>query len=535
MPEGSTTAITTQVKEGGTATKKFVTGHYVAFGLVAVVIIGLAIRYRASIVAKLSTMLPATVKKWLAITTAFAIGFVSLFGVSGVAEAAICCAKPVASVVAHSSGWAHAGWGAIFAALAAVPFAFGTLLYPAPDTVEAKMTRGEKQATWNYDSYGAAGPGPFDFYVDGSVPMHPDKKRPLVAVDQLIEVSTTVEQVDTGTNPLFDDDLARLVTSVLMHESKYLGTIVDDKFATGPMIKHIMEFYGNAFNRGADAPVATITVPGEADTNDATFTRFWDIPHAQQVLRNPLESALWLGIINDMNIRVTMPANTVLGGVSTGAILKGASALRVTTGVTPYQSWHWPLINQVTIETCLAGSNSVKLVKFGEKNADGTVPEDYLYAILWLSSLSGLPGNMTLDNLTSIQVLKLGLNKIENIPAFLYRRLKAQKFGLSPIGFDNPNYQDGAIPSGMNLADLRALAIMQPGLSMAYDTMLKVTKGYQLPIDATFGTVPTTTPHAFAVMAMRTLALNLGPALAARSNGNLSATNPLQVTPVKLG
>jgi hypothetical protein len=531
--------ITEKTSEGLKDAKKFATKHYLVAAVILGIAVFLAIRYRSKIVSGLAGVLPSWANKALNISTTAAAMVLGVLFSSRAAEAATCCAEPLTSAVSSGGGiiGVLSALGAVLASALGVAM-FGIVAFGAPDTVEAKMAKGGKTATFNMTDaeYATSGPS-FDFFVDGSSPMAPDGKKPLVATDQVVEVATTFENISTGTNPIYDDDLARCVKSVKLH-SELLGTIQDDTVGTGPIIKHLIEFIGMGFNRGADAPVATIAVPTVGGPpippNDVSYTRYFTIPHAQRFLVNPLASALWLGLINDMKITVQIAGANCLDSVSTGANIRGNSTLKVTTSVTPYNIWHWPLLAQWILEQPLAGSRSVKLLNFGQKNAAGSEPIDYVHTIALLSNLSGLPGNMALDNLLELQCPKLGLVKVENVPAFFKTRLEAQVYGRSSAGYDNGNFQDGAVATGMNLGDAKFLLLREAGLDMLLDNMLKVANGYQLPIDSAYTATPNTTPHAYALGSMRFFdPSSVGAAFAKRSGGNLSASDRMASKPAQ--
>jgi len=509
--------ITTQVSEGGRAVLGVAKKHYLWMGLVLLAVLVLAIRYRAQITAKLASVLPVWAKQLFAIS-GLAIGFL-LLGTS-VAEAACC----VAPAVRHFSG------SGILSAIAGI-LASGALLgytgFKAPDVKEAKLDSGAKQYNFSYTS--EPGEHTVDFFLDGTVPV--DKKgRPLVALDTVVEVSTTVTNPHDGTHSILDDDLAGIIKTVKINEPRVLGTILDDTVGTGPIVKHVLEFVGHGFNRGADAPVAAIEVP---DTGTELFecTRYWSIPHAMRCLDDPMISALWMGIMHKASVTIRLAAANYLDGVSTGALLAGPTSVRVTNPVVPYNRWHWPLLASAVLEQPTAGTETDTLRKFGQKNAEGTLPVDWLFLVSRLSNKVGLPGNCALDNITEIDCEVLEIARLQNVPAFLKARLEAQVYGRSSANFnDNGNYIAGAVPSGMNLGDVKLLNLLQPGLDMPVPNMRPVGKGFEMPISYKYTTQPTD-PSAYVLMSMRYLSQQCGPTLAKLSTNKLSSSNPKQVAP----
>lgn len=481
---------------GGTASR-----HYIWAAVLLAAVLLLALKYRRSIEIALAKVLPARVLSFFNIGVTAIVVFLCL---GGVAEAATtCCALPA---VDGGSLWSTVA--AVLSGLSGLG-AFGAVAF-APDVREAKLADGNRVATFTPSS----GVEPaYDFFVDGTVSTTPDG-RPLVATAQTIELATTLEVDHEGTD-VVDDSLARLIKNVTIHGDP-LGTILDSTVGTGAIVKQIIEFVGNGFCRAGDAVLAKIEVP-EASTTDHAFTRYWTIPHAQQWLPNPLLSAIWLGILNRTRISVTVAAPAVLDGVSDAAITKGTNTLKVSSSVVAVDRWYWPMISQWILENSLpGGSTSLTLRRFGETNASGTDPVDFVHTIALLSNLVGLPGNQTIDNIASITVPKLGLPQCQNIPAFVKARLEAQKYGRSSQSMsDDPNYVADQTVSGMNLAGLKALYLRQPTLDMSPAGTLRASRGTEIPIDLTYTSSAPANPHAVVIGSLRFL----NPAMAARLQG----------------
>ena len=495
--------------------------HYIWLAVLVLVGIALAVRYHKSIAAFLASVLPDSVLSALNIVKVAAPVFalLSLFA-AGAADAATCCA--VKAAVASSSTWG----GHVLTILGGLlgTAAFGIVAFPAPDVIEAKLGNGSKSQTFTPTTSAQQ----FDFFVDGSTNVTPQTanqpQRPLCALGQVIELSTSIDQLSTGTASITDDDMARCIANVTMSGDP-LGTIAESTAFTGPILKHLIEFVGFGFANGADAQVASLTVPGSSHTTTA-LTRYFTVPHAQQFLANPIVSALWLGIVNQLKISVTVAASTALGAVSTGATTLGTNTLRVCTTVVPNDKWHWPILSSWVLENPLGGSTSMTLRRFGEAGAAGSEPVDYVHTIAYLSNHIGLGGNQALDNIASINSPKLGLSSVQNIPQMLKARIEAQRFGASPILIsDDLNYVQGQTATGMNLAGAKLLMVKQPGLGMLMDNMLPAGKGYELPIDLTYAGATPSTAHAVAIGSMRFLSPNIAGRLQSLPNSRMPA-NP---------
>lgn len=499
--------------------------HYLWMILLLLVAVLLAIKYRGQIGAAIIKMSPG-LAKWLGLAMAAFVVFV--LG-SEVAQAATCCAKPVVASVASNGvlDWLANTWQTIAAAGAGISLC-SVIGFPAPDILEQKLGSGNK--TYEFTP-GTAKSVDFETKVSSpTVAGDAGKGRPLCAIDQVIELATTVENVVGGT-AIKDEQLPRLISSVKMHGDP-IGTLLDDTVGTGPILKHLAEFIGLGFNRGPDQPVATISVPPGAPgatTASATYTRYLTIPLAQRWYERPIDTAIPVCLLHKMITTVKLPASTIFAdaGVSTGATYKGAgSSLRAYLNVVPNTHWYWPLINQHILDKQTGGSKTFTLKKFGEKNASGTDPIDLVYSIALLSNKVGLGGNQALDNIASIQSLKLGIIDCENVPAFYANKLMAQRIGMSPLGLeDNPNYVQDATCTGINLGDAKWLPLLQPSMGMGFQSLKQQAKpsGYELPIDLTYVGATPSDEHLTVISSIRRLSRNIAPQLVALSGGNLSA------------
>jgi hypothetical protein len=489
--------------------------HYVWLILLVAVIVGMALYFRNQILTAVAKAFPS-VGRWFGVALASLL--VLLFG--GDALASTCCGTTV-HANADLWGWTLTTFGSLLGLAT-----FGMISFGAPDVREAKLTNGAKSVVYTP----ANGVEPqFDFYVDGKNPVLDG--RPVMAVSQQISLTTQVV-VAAGSHKFYDDDGPKLLKNATM-QSGVLGTLLDATTGTGPLIKAVIEFFGLGFTRGSDDPISTMTsAQGEAATS--YVTHYWTIPHAQNWHKNPILSALWLGIVNNMKITPTLAAANGIGANLSTAV---TGTLKVSTPVVPASFWAWPLLNQWTLEssTIPGGSGGINLRRFGEQNAAATVPVDYVYAVLLMSNLIGLPGNQTLDNIASVNCPTLGISDMSNLPAFTKARLDAQHYGRSPIFiWNNPNYRKfeavpitGGAPinTDMNLSILKFLALRQPGLDGTLGTStLACGRGFELPIEMTYSGSTPSANHAVMIGALRKLDASIGPLLNQLSGGNLSAT-----------
>jgi hypothetical protein len=496
---------------GSTASK-----HIIWAILILVAVVILTMRLRVTL-GTFALKYPTSVGKVLGVTavvTALAIGVLGLLAPSS-ALAATCCGGP--ALVAHGGHlWSWLAW---LGATGLAGLALGMVGVQAPDTIDANQLNGQNQFLANF-SVPATGSPSVEFYVNGTVPLSSPGGKPLCAVAEVLELTETIEQGESPTAAIKDEDLAQTVAQVSMYERKYLGQIMDMTVGTGPIVKHLIEFLGLGFNRGSDAPVATISDSAGAS---AQYTRYFTIPHTQNFFRRPMASSLWLGLIDQMKITVQLSPADALGG---GAGVTGTSVLKCSTAVVPNPVWEWPLIVQHILEQIQAGSQQIKMLRFGEANAVGTIPKDFVFSIALLSSLVGLGGNVTFDQILTIDCPGLGIssaNMQNGLPSFLKARFDSQQYGRGPMGYDqNGNYIQDVVPTGMNCEAVKFLLLKQPSMGMDLRGTLKAGHGYQLPITFQYSGAIPTTQHQIVTSSFRELQGSLGPKLAALPGSKLN-------------
>lgn len=432
------------------------------------------------------------------------------------ASAATCCSAPVAAAAGSGLG------GIVLAVLAAASGAisFGMVGLGTPDAVDCKTANGQKSVSFDMDD--ATVDPSVDFFVDGSQNLDPITRRPLVVLDDVIELTSTANNpFSTGTNPIYDDDRARELAS-LQITNPIVGTVLDQTSGTGPFVKLVMEFFGLGFNRG-DIPVATLLVPG-AGVASATETRSFTIPRAQRFLPRPSRTAPWLALWHNTDLRISLAKKAVaLNGVSTGATISGTSTVKVSSIYAAAHDWEAPMIARYWRETPVGGSNATTLRRFGEADPAGTIPTDMLFLIAQLSSLKGLGGNQTLDQITQIDVPKLNLARVENIGNFVKARIDAQYGNAKGVRNLDGNYQMGAAVDGINAADLLFLALKQPGHKMAMESLLEAKSGSELAITESLAGANPSGQYAFALGSLRHLNNTALAQLVALSGGRVKA------------
>jgi hypothetical protein len=408
----------------------------------------------------------------------------------------ICCAEQVGGFLELLKQTWH-----ILATGAGTGIMFGISHLSAPDVLDAKTENNGDNISYTPGAASAVA-----LYLKTGQKNHAPSGKPYIATSSTVAIDTTVEQVSTGTNPILNQDLARLI-DYLEISSPFHGPILDKETGTGPILDLVISFIGEAFGRHGDAPIVTITVPSSAP-NDVAVTKYFNFPWVQKYLWEPQETAPWLGLLDNAKFRVGIAADTALAAVSTGSNTKSASVVRSWTSYCVSPEWRQSYLPYWRLDKPASGTNGITFKNFGEAGSPATVPIDIVHTIGMLSNLKGLPGNLTFDTLSEIIAPDFGLDDVTNIDGLVRERIQAQAFGRTGgYGYDNGgNHVQGtaATNGGMSLANLLFLFFRQPQLDMEITNMIKLTAKTQL--SARLKTTSTRTGEdAFIVGALRKL------------------------------
>lgn len=430
--------------------------------------------------------LPNVLRSFLKISGfAVPVGFFLFAGsafaaVGGAHTSAVCCADQ--GWIAHaidslSSSWQHlvsllglaGGGGAML----------GITFLSAPDVLDHKT-----ELNGDSVAYTPGAAQPVAMYLRTATKNQTKGKKPYIAIASTVAIDTTVEQVSTGTNPIQNQDLARLI-DYLEISSPFYGPILDKVTATGPVLDLAIFFVANAFGRYGDAPIATITVPGSG-SSDVAVTKYFTFPWAQMILEDPAASAPWVGLLDKAKFNVGIAASTALAAVSTGANTKNASKVRSWTSYAISPHWRQTYLPYWRVDHPASGTNGITFKNFGEAGSPATNPVDIVHTIGMLSNLAGLPGNLTFDSILEIIGPDFGLDDVINIDGLVRERVNAQSFGrIGSYDFANGgNHVQGTASTngGMALANLLFLLFRQPQLNMRVSSMLRLNSQSQLSV-----------------------------------------------------
>ena len=321
---------TAQISSGWNALIAFVTKHWLAFLLVVAGLLALFLRFRNDIASKF-TGLPPWAKSFLKISGfAVPVGFV-LF--AGNVVFAACAGHTPCGMAEVSTGF----WTKIFGYLAGIggSIGLGITAFPAPDMLDAVDDHSGRDIAF---TPGAA--QEFAMYLKTPINRTANGK-PLIAVDTVLSIDTTIDRVSTGSGTLLHDDYARLL-EYLQIDVEQFGTILDQKTGLGPVLDLGISFYGNGFNR-PDAPVASLPVAGAGTTHTA-LTKYFTYPWAQRYMADPASTAPWLGFLDNTKFSFRVAPSTCLQGegLTTDALLTGTSHVRCSTSYVMHSHWYYP-------------------------------------------------------------------------------------------------------------------------------------------------------------------------------------------------
>ncbi|HJX51587.1 MAG TPA: hypothetical protein VJ801_02365 [Polyangia bacterium] len=442
----------------------------------------------------LGDRLPASLRKFLTgATVALAFGASLLF--SGDANAATCCAAPVA---AHAFAWL--GAVAPWLALLGGSLVLGLTQFSAPDVIDCEESSGGPSLSV---AGVLAATTPQSLYVKTATHSTTKSGAPLVATDLTVEVACNINNLSTGDAEIEEDDLARML-SYLEITSPVMGSLTDQVSCTGPVLDLVTRFIADAFERSGDAPIASITI-GDPNTNTVAVTKYFTRPFALRFMDRPLKSAPWLGLLHNTRLNIGLAADACLEDVSAGATVSGPRVLKASISYLPVPAWYYPLVAYDRVESPASGSNGLTFRNFGGPGPKCTSALDYVHTIGQLSNLKGLPGNLTFDTITQLLAPRFGLDNVVNVAHLVKARLRAQYTGhIGGLNYgESGNYVKGTLNDpGMALASLLFFLLQQPSLDMGLEQMRAMGASDELPMQYVTS-APRTGPDAFYFGAVR--------------------------------
>jgi hypothetical protein len=463
--------------------------------------------------------LPAALRSFLRIAGFLVpVGYFLLSSDYAVAAVAACAGHIPCGTLEHASGWLGQALGYLLA-IAGGPLAFGIVArLSAPDVLDCKTENNGRSLSYT--------PGAFQevslFMRTSTKNKSAASGRPLIATDITLAMDTTVEQVSTGSNPLLNQDLSRLL-SYMEISTPFHGTILDKITGTGPMLDLVINFVGQGFGRSGDAPIDTITVP-VSSPNDVAVTKYFTFPWLQRILEDSSCTCPWLKTLDNGELKIGIAASTALAAVSTGANSKSASALRAGIGYAVSPIWRQTYLPYARLDQPASGSDGLEFRNFGGTGPSSSKALDMVHTIGQLSNLAGLPGNLTFETVRNIIATSFGIDDVKNVDMLVKNRIDAQfdsRIGAYDFaGGGNHRQGTACTNGGMALDKLLFLFLRQASLKMDPRSLPKFDSNTRLQLREEFS-APRTGADAFIVMGYRELSAAKQAELSLMSGGSI--------------
>jgi len=216
------------------------------------------------------------------------------------------------------------------------------------------------------------------------------------------KLEVTVDQPAEAGSVITADKLWQIVQSVQL-QCPILGQLYTHQNTPGAVLGNIIQYMGFGYNRAPSADEVA------ADDDDKTVTLYYRVPFAFEFLCKPHETSPWAGFLEGGTFEIKIDVNSVLGGISTGAVIKTPCNLRcwIETIPSPEAVIHVPF----NFRLHQTPGNSTRDVIQDIGSPDGLQGIDMskgvgLVALMKLMNPTGLGlgGNTTADNIVSYDI-----------------------------------------------------------------------------------------------------------------------------------
>lgn len=209
-----------------------------------------------------------------------------------------------------------------------------------------------------------------------------------------------------------------------------LGVMFPHAHTSGALLGHFIQVLGLGY---AYPQGARTQIPASTDT-DVTIDLFYAIPFAQDLLVDPMETAVWTGFMDGGTIEAKVGITTVYDGDYAGAVIKAPTTLRCLAHTMPSPRNFIGFPNQWRNRQITGGGTSPKLTNVGgETQLNGVAAGCGLAAMYWLSDATGigLGGPDGVDNFTAFGFAARGQKTTQNLDPLFWeqRELLERRFG----------------------------------------------------------------------------------------------------------
>lgn len=213
-----------------------------------------------------------------------------------------------------------------------------------------------------------------------------------------LQGSMIVVRSSGGTTPIYADQFTRCIKSIGL-TSNMFGTLFDPTIIDGTVARHIVEYFGNGYQR---AGINRQPIPGTDGTYTRTFELF--LPFAQGLNDDPDHFDFWLGWLNDAILEIFVQDAANPFGVSAGVTITSVT-FNTMIEMVPWPELIIPpwVAHRNYRQAASAASNGPKLVNAGDAGPlQGVDDGSRLEAMLFAHQSGGFNGSGTADQISAI-------------------------------------------------------------------------------------------------------------------------------------
>ena len=254
------------------------------------------------------------------------------------------------------------------------------------------------------------------FKVDATVPIINGKYVLVIGYGGCVQ--TVFDQAASGGTAVNGDDLPRLISSVNV-KSPVLGTTHDASFMSGPMLEHVWGWLANGYT-GQRMRNQIASTDG-----DTTIQHYFRVPYTSELFESPHHFGLFLDWLKNTEIKFELATSTVFDSLSTGAVLKATTNVRMWLDTVVSSECYIPTVyEQEFYDATANGSNTHTLDNVGLSGKwNGLKTGGRIFAFWELTDQKGMGAADGADNITSYKVDLFGLDTVNIDALFENHRL----------------------------------------------------------------------------------------------------------------
>lgn len=340
------------------------------------------------------------------------------------------------------------------------------------------------------------------FVIDATVPIINGN---FVVVEAIAGcVQTVIDQPSSGGTAINGDDLPRIIAGINV-KSPVLGTTHDRDSFTGPTIEHIWGWLGNGYR------TQRMRNQVAAADGDTTIQHYFRLCFTSELFAAPHHGHVFLEWLRKTEIKFDLAASTVLDSLSTGAVLKATTTVRMWLDTFVNSELFIPPVYEQELYTATANAGTTHQAENVGLSGkwQGLETGGRIFAFWELTDQKGLGAADGADNILSYKIDLLQLDTV-NIDAFFENhRLNAGRTG--PVsGVSTTIVHDGAgnpealsaTPNGvLNSSTAMYTPVHSPGRETKISKLVKF--GGHIKVTRGFTANPSSGLHKWAIPMVR--------------------------------